>query len=125
MKGIVQCVERFKALYDNPSKDFEDGVKKEMIWSSSFIRVFVMRFFFVVSSFFLYYDLSRVRPQPRQLLKPRLHKTYLTIRLTLKKSTIISRFVMNYKLNFKNYVMFMIFHYVDNNNNNNNNMRVP
>jgi hypothetical protein len=110
---IVQCIERFKALYDNSSKDFEDGVKKEMIWSSCFIRVFVMRFFFVVSSFFLYYDLSRVRPQPRQqLVKPRLHKTYLTISLTLKKSTIISRFFMNYKLNFKNYVMFMIFDYV-------------
>jgi hypothetical protein len=31
---IVQCVERFKALYDKSSKDFEDGVKKEMIWSS-------------------------------------------------------------------------------------------
>jgi hypothetical protein len=67
----------------------------------------------VVSSFFLYYDLSRLRPQPRQqLLKPRFHKIYLTISLTLKKSTIISRFVMNYKLNFKSYVMFMIFDYV-------------
>jgi hypothetical protein len=39
--------------------------------------------------------------QPRQqLLKPRLHKTYLTISLTLKKSTIISRFVVNYKAQF-------------------------
>jgi hypothetical protein len=28
---IVQCVERFKALYDKSFKDFEDGVKKEMI----------------------------------------------------------------------------------------------
>jgi hypothetical protein len=74
------------------SKDFEDGV---------------------VSSFFLYYHLSRVRPQLRQqLLKPRLHKTYLTISLTLKKSTIISRFVMHYKLNFKSNVMFMILDYV-------------
>jgi hypothetical protein len=74
-----------------------------------------MRFFFVVSSFFLYYNPSCVRSQPRQqLLKPRLHKTYLTICLTLKKSTIISRFVMimNYKLSFKSYVMFMIFDYV-------------
>jgi hypothetical protein len=32
--------------------------------------------------------------------------------LTLKKSAIISRFVMNYKLNLKSYVMFMIFDYV-------------
>jgi hypothetical protein len=31
MKEIVQCVERFKALYDKFSKDFEDGVMKEMI----------------------------------------------------------------------------------------------
>jgi hypothetical protein len=31
---IVLCVERFKALYDKYSKDFEDGVKKEMIWRS-------------------------------------------------------------------------------------------
>jgi hypothetical protein len=31
---IVQCVERFKALYDKSSKDFEDGVTKEMIWSN-------------------------------------------------------------------------------------------
>jgi hypothetical protein len=31
---IVQCVERLKALYDKSSKDFEDGVTKEMIWSS-------------------------------------------------------------------------------------------
>jgi hypothetical protein len=32
LAGIVQCVERFKALYDKSSKDFKDGVKKEMIW---------------------------------------------------------------------------------------------
>jgi hypothetical protein len=31
---IVQCVERFKALHDKFSKDFEDGVKKKMIWRS-------------------------------------------------------------------------------------------
>jgi hypothetical protein len=31
---ILQCVERFKALYDKFSKDFEDGVKKAMIWRS-------------------------------------------------------------------------------------------
>jgi hypothetical protein len=31
---IVQCVERFKSVYDKSSKDFEDGVTKEMIWSS-------------------------------------------------------------------------------------------
>jgi hypothetical protein len=32
---IVQCVvERFKALHDKSSKDFEVGVKKEMIWRS-------------------------------------------------------------------------------------------
>jgi hypothetical protein len=28
---IVQCVERFKALYDKCSKDFEAGMTKEMI----------------------------------------------------------------------------------------------
>jgi hypothetical protein len=54
-----------------------------------------------------------LRPQHKQqVVKPRLHKTYWTIRSTLKKSTIISRFVMNYKLNLKSYVMFMIFDYV-------------
>jgi hypothetical protein len=67
----------------------------------------------VVSSFFLYYDLSRVRLQHRQqLLKPRLHKTYLIVSLTFKKSTIVSRFIVNYKLNFQSYVMFMICDYV-------------
>jgi hypothetical protein len=48
---IVQYVKRFKPLYDKSSKDFEDSVKKEMIWSSLFIRVFVTRFF---RSFFLF-----------------------------------------------------------------------
>jgi hypothetical protein len=48
---IVQCVKRFKPLYDKSSKDFEDSVKKEMIWSSLFIRVFVTRFF---RGFFLF-----------------------------------------------------------------------
>jgi hypothetical protein len=53
---IVQCVKRFKPLYDKSSKDFEDSVKKEMIWSSLFIRVFVTRFF---RGFFLF---SLLRP---------------------------------------------------------------
>jgi K+-transporting ATPase A subunit len=53
---IVQCVKRFKPLYDKSSKDFEVCVKKEMIWSSFFISVFVTRFF---RGFFLF---SLLRP---------------------------------------------------------------
>jgi hypothetical protein len=33
MKEIVQCVEKFKALYDKFSKDFEDRVMNEMMWT--------------------------------------------------------------------------------------------
>jgi hypothetical protein len=65
----------------------------------------------VVSSFFLYYDLSRVRPQ-HKASKTSSSQNILGNCLTLKKSTILSRFVMNYKLNLKSYVMFMIFDYV-------------
>jgi hypothetical protein len=31
---IIQCVGRFKVLYDKSSKGFEDGVTKEMISSN-------------------------------------------------------------------------------------------